>query len=104
VRVREDVGALDRSALGYPSESHVFKLCLCYQTEERETQKATNLRDYGNLAGACHKVIECLYIILPSYNMYLITFWQASWITHIKHRIFLLSCICMNIYSWLKLN
>ena len=34
--------------------------------------------DHGNLSGACQKVIECLYIILPSYNMYLITFWHNS--------------------------
>jgi len=27
---------------------------------------------------SCQKVIECLYIILPSYNMYLITFWHNS--------------------------
>ena len=27
---------------------------------------------------ACQKVIECLYIILPSYDMYLITFWHSS--------------------------
>ena len=27
---------------------------------------------------ACQKVIECLYIILPSYDMYLITFWHNS--------------------------
>ena len=38
--------------------------------------KARNLRDYGNLSGACQNVIECLYIILPSYNTYLITFWH----------------------------
>ena len=43
-----------------------------------EPAKARNLRDYGNLSGACQKVIECLYIILPSYNTYLITFWHNS--------------------------
>ena len=33
----------------------------------------------ADLLGACQKVIECLYIILPSsYNMYLITFWHNS--------------------------
>ena len=36
---------------------------------------------------ACQKVIECLYIILPSsYNMYLITFWHNSALAFILHR------------------
>ena len=37
-------------------------------------------RDHGNLSGAVtsKKVNECLYVILPSYNMYSITFWHNS--------------------------
>ena len=44
--------------------------CLDYLNHNRDTLR----RDSGNLAGACQKVIECLCIILPSYNTYLITF------------------------------
>ena len=43
-----------------------------------ETPKARNLRDYGNLSGACQKVIECLYTILSSSNEYWITLWHNS--------------------------
>ena len=48
------------------------------RSQSRQATNLRELRDHGNLAGACQKVIECLYIILPSFNMYLITFWHNS--------------------------
>ena len=66
------------------AEDHIYLgglwLSICDRVDRplAASQKATNLRDqlqdHGNLSGACQKVIVCLYIILPSYNMYLITF------------------------------